>query len=336
MRWYAEAPVADAHADSLLWNRDLNVASTEGHADFPRLHEGGIRVQAFTIPTWGLPVVNGMGLFAWWRRWPRSARRSPLARALWQAERLADHVSRSGGRVALVRTCADLDRCLASGTLAALLGIEGAQALEGDPKNLRRFFDLGVRFLGPSHLIPNEFASCSYWAYRDRGLSGLGRELLAEMARLGMGLDLAHASPRAFDEMLVVAEASGGRLAAFDSHTGVRGARPSWRHLSDGQLRALARAGGVVAMILAREYLGGRELRHFVAHVRHAASVIGAEHIALGSDFDGFVRLPVEMRDARDFPLIAPTLRAAGFGREESTGILGANLVRWFRSMLPA
>ncbi|HKE00653.1 MAG TPA: membrane dipeptidase [Planctomycetota bacterium] len=332
LAWHAAAPVADAHADSLLWNRDLASASSHGHVDFPRLADGGVKVQAFTIPTRGWPVVDGMGLFAAWRGWPRSARRSPLARALWQADALARAVERSSGRATLVRTRTDLDAALAAKRLAAVLGVEGAHALEGDVANLARLLAAGVRFLGPSHLVPNPFASCSVWLYRDRGLTGLGRELVSEMARLAMPVDLAHASPRAFDA--IVDHPS--RPALFCSHTGVRGARDHWRNVTDDQLRAISARGGVVGIILARPYLGGAGLDAFVRHVRHAVSVVGPHHVAVGSDFDGFVRPPREIRDARDFPRITAALRAAGLGREATTSIVGASLVAFLRQTLPA
>ncbi|MBL8695547.1 MAG: membrane dipeptidase [Planctomycetes bacterium] len=328
--WIANAPLADAHADSLLWNRDLSKACTAGHADIPRLLEGGIRAQAFTIATWGLPVIDGMGLLAHWCGWPRSARRSPRARALWQIEQIHRAVERSAGQASIVRTRADLDLCVSQNRLGAILGIEGAQCLEGDLNSLRELHALGVRFLGPAHLIPNEFASCSYWIYKDRGISGLGRELLAEMSQIGMGLDVAHASPRALDEMV-----TSPVNATFCSHTGVRAVTDLWRNLRDEQLRSLARKGGVAAVILAREYLGGAGIERPAAHVRHAVETVGAEYVAIGSDFDGFVRLPREMRDARDFRLLAPALRRAGLGREAVRAVLGGNLLRFWRRMLP-
>jgi membrane dipeptidase len=226
-----------------------------------------------------------------------------------------------------------LDAALAAGQLAAILGLEGAYPLEGDPKHLEQLVKLGIRFLGPAHLIPNKFSSCSYWLYRDRGLSALGRELLAEMERLHVALDLAHASSRAIDEMLAIGTSE---LSVFDSHTGVAGATHHWRNLSDGQLRALAARRGVVALILARKYLGGPGLDRFAAHVRHAASVVGPGALAIGSDFDGFVAPPRGIRDARDYPKLATVLKRSGFDREATTGILGSNLVAFLRRALPA
>ena len=332
LEWYRAAPVADAHADSLLWNRNLAIRSSEGHVDFPRLREAGVRVQLFTIPTRGFPILDGMGAFCAWRGWPRAARRRPLDRALWQIEELHRAADRSEGSVRVVTNRDDLDAALAAGQLAAILGIEGAYPLEGNPKHLERLVKLGVRFLGPAHLIPNEFTSCSYWLYRDRGLSALGRELLGEMARLRVALDLAHASPRAFDEMLASAPAE---VAVFDSHTGIGGVSPMWRNLTDARLRAVAARGGLISIILARKYLGGSGLEDFAAHARHAAQVIGPASIAIGSDFDGFVAPPRGIRDVRDFPKLATALKRAQFDRAATTGILGANLVGFLRRALP-
>ncbi|MBI3818795.1 MAG: membrane dipeptidase [Planctomycetes bacterium] len=330
--WYACAPVADAHADSLLWNRDLCKKSNEGHVDFPRLREAGVRVQLFTIPTRGYPLVDGIGWFCARRGWPRDANRSPRSRALYQIEMLHNACARSAGEVAVARTAAELDTNLEAGRLSAVIGIEGAYPLEGNIQSLEEFYDLGVRFLGPSHLIPNEFAGCSTWLYKDRGLSAMGRELLQEMRSLNLILDVAHASKSAADEML--SSAFDG-LFTFNSHTGVCGATPLWRNLSDEHARAIARRGGVIAIVLARYYLGEPGVAGFLKHVAHAAAVAGAGNVAIGSDFDGFVRPPREIHDVRDLRKLADVLKGGGFGRGDTIGILGANLVAFLRRALP-
>lgn len=329
--WYAAAPVADAHADSLLWNRDLCKRSKEGHVDFPRLREAGVKIQLFTIPTRGWPVLDGMGAFCAFRRWPKRARRDPRSRALYQIEMLQNACERSGGEAALARTAADLDANLKRGRLSAVIGMEGAYPLEGNISHLHEFYHLGLRFLGPAHLIPNEFSSCSYWLYKDRGLTGLGRELLVEMQKLGIALDAAHASPRALDEMLAK-EFDG--LATFTSHTGAAGVTDIWRNLSDRHIQQIAARGGVIAIILARMYLGGPSLLQFVKHADHAAKIAGIDNIAIGSDFDGFVKPPEGIADACDFPKLADALAAGGHGREATIGVLGGNLTRFLRRAL--
>lgn len=330
--WYRAADVADAHADATLWNRDLAVRAERGQVDLPRLREAGVRLQIFTVATRGFPLIDGMGLFCAWRGYPRRARRRPRDRALHQIELLRGAVERSGKEASLVTTREELDAALASGRLAAILGLEGAAPLEGRVESLGEFADLGVRVLGPSHLIPNEFASCSFWAYRDRGLSPLGRELLGALARARVALDLAHASPRAIDDALAAAPPD---LAVFDSHTGAMGARPHWRNLSDAHVRAIASRGGVVAVILASLYLGGRSLGEFARHARHVAAVGGDGVVALGSDFDGLVAMPRGIRDVTDLPRVAAALRRGGFARDAALGALGGNLIGFLRCSLP-
>lgn len=332
LAWYAQAPVADAHADSLLWNRDLNRRSDSGHVDLPRLREAGVKIQIFTIPTRGWPVVDGMRAFCWFRGWPRAARRDARSRAIYQIEMLHRACERSGGEASVVRTAAELDANIKAGRLSAILGMEGAYPLQSNIQDLDQFWSLGLRVLGPAHLIPNQYSSCSFWFYRDRGIGGAGRELLKEMERLGMILDVAHASPRALDEML---SSDFSNIKTFTSHTGVNGATRHWRNLSDAHLQAIAARNGIVAIILARIYLGGARLSHFMRHVDHAARIAGPRNVAIGSDFDGFVRLPREMRDVCDFSKIAVALRASGRDREESISILGGALAHFLRHALP-
>src|SRR6516165_5325222 len=101
--------VADAHADSLMWNRDLTISSTEGHVDFPRLRQAGVKLQCFTIVTRGLPIIGAFPLFAAYRGWPRAARWGEWARASWQIDRMEEFCRRSGGMAAVVLRARDVE-----------------------------------------------------------------------------------------------------------------------------------------------------------------------------------------------------------------------------------
>lgn len=330
--WYRTTPIADAHADSLLWNRDLCKRSTDGHVDFERLREAGVRVQIFTIPTRGWPLVDGMGAFCAWNGWPRAARRSPHARAVYQIEQLHAACARAGGAVALARTVDELDRNVAEGRLSAILGLEGAYPLEGDLSRLQTFFDLGVRTVGPAHLVPGAYSSCSFWMYRDQGVGAAGRELLSEMQRLGIALDIAHASPRAINTMLEPGVFNG---AVFTSHTGMAGATRHWRNLADDDAALVAARQGMIAIILARIFLGGASLDHFARHVKHAVDLVGSDRVALGSDFDGLVRPPEGICDVTDLPKVAVALARAGLSRGAVMDVLGRSQIAFLRRALP-
>ncbi len=320
--------VADAHADSLMWNRDLTLAHEKGHVDFPRLHEGGVKLQCFTIVTRGLPVIDGFGLFARWAGWPPEARASEWARCTWQIDRLVDACQRSNGSAAVTASSAELEANLEQGRLSAVLGVEGAHALEGRVDRVAELHRRGVRFMSLTHLSNNELGGTSTPGLGNRALRPLGREVLEAMAATGMVLDLAHASRAMLGELLEFK----GRL--FCSHAAVSAVRPLWRNLDDDTLRAVADRGGVVGIIFAPQYLGGSTLAHLARHVKHAVAVMGESGVALGSDFDGMVPLPKELRDARDLPKVSQALVDAGLSLGEVERVMGENLRRFFAEVL--
>lgn len=296
-------PIADGHADSLMWNRDLTVRQRRGHLDFPRLRETDVRIQCFTVVTRGYPVVDGIGALGAIRRWPAEARRGPWARCLFQLDRMRDLCARSGGTVGIADTTAALEENLASGRTSAVLGVEGAHALEGRPERVHELHARGVRFMSLTHLGNNDLGGSSSPLMGDRPLTPLGREVLAAMVEARMPVDLAHASHRTIRD---VAERRDARL--FSSHGGVAGAHASWRNLDDDELRLVADRGGVVGIIFATIYLGGREIDDVVRHVEHALDVAGEDAVAFGSDFDGMVPLPRGMRDVTGVPLVVSAL----------------------------
>jgi membrane dipeptidase len=271
--------------------------------DFPRLDEANVRLQCFTIVTEGWPVVDGVGALAALRRWPPGARRGRWARCLYQLERMTELAARSGDRVRIATTAAALEEILAADRIAAVLGVEGAQALEGRPERVRELRARGVRFMGLTHLANNELGGSSSPLQGDRPLTPLGREVLEAMAAEAMAVDLAHASRRTLRGVL---ETRGARVLC--SHTGIGGAHPSWRNLDDEALRAVAGRGGVVGVIFATIYLGGREIADVVRHLERALDVAGEDAVALGSDFDGLVPLPRGLRDVTDVPKVLDAL----------------------------
>jgi len=296
-------PLADGHADSLMWNRDLTVRQRSGQLDFPRLREAGVRLQCFTVVTRGYPVVDGFAAFAALRRWPARARRGPWARCQFQVERLWELCARSGGTVAVADSAAALSANLAADRVSAVLGVEGAHALEGRPERVAELRARGVAFIGLTHLAANALGGSSSPLQRDRPLTPLGGEVLEAMAAARVSVDVAHASPRTLAALL-----AHPRGRPFCSHTGVAGAARSWRNLDDGALRAIAGRGGVVGIIYATLYLGGRGLGDVVRHLEHALDVAGEDAVALGSDFDGLVPMPRALRDVTGVPRLVDAL----------------------------
>ena len=323
------AYVADAHADSLLWNRDLRVRQREGHLDFIRLREAGVRLQAFTVVTRGFPVVGGFRTFAAWKGWPAAARKSPWARAQFQIARLHAFCEDPASRAQVVTRRAELEAAEQAGELACVLGLEGGHALEGKVERVAELARQGVRFLGLTHLSANALGGAATPGMRGRGLSPLGAEVVEALADAGLAVDVAHASPKLLEALLAQR-----RAPVFCSHTGVRGASRSWRNLPDSALRAIAERGGVVGILFGTVYLGGRELADVARHLEHAVRVAGEEAVCLGSDYDGFVRLPRGMRDVCDLPRLTELLLARGHPWRLVEKLLGLNLRGFFARVL--
>jgi microsomal dipeptidase-like Zn-dependent dipeptidase len=324
-----DAFVADLHADSLLWGRDLSVRGDRGHVDVPRLREAGVDLQVFGVVT---QVPKGLNfesnpsdtdqlplLFASTWRGPASWF-DPRARALAQASELESLSRRTNLR--LVRTGADLD---VAGPMA-LLGLEGMHALRGDRASLDTLFNAGFRMMGLAHFFDNEVAGSAHGIAK-HGLTPLGRQLVPRMEALGITVDLAHASPAAFDDTLALAT-----RPVVVSHTGVRGTCPGTRNLSDAQLRAVARNGGVVGIAFFDATLCDVSPAGIVAAIRHTIEVAGPDHVALGSDFDGAIAAPF---DVTGLVLVTQGLLDAGLSEENVRKVLGGNVHRVLARNLP-
>jgi membrane dipeptidase len=332
--------VADLHADSLMWNRAPEERHTRGRVDVPRLIEGGVALQAFTIVSkvpWGMNVSSNsdqsdmLTLLLVAQRWPLRTWSSLLERALYQAQRLHESARRSGGTFRVISSRAELasyerDRLESRAISAGFIGVEGAQVLEGKLENVQRLFDAGIRMLAPSHFFDTDVGGSAHGEHKT-GLTPFGRRVIVEMQRLGMLVDLAHASPRTIEDVLALTS----QPVVF-SHTGVRGTCDSPRNIPDSVLRRTAAVGGLVGIGFFEGATCGRDVKAVVRAIRYAVNRIGAEHVALGSDFDGFVRTPI---DAAELPALTDALLEAGFSEDQIRAIMGRNVQRVLHRVLP-
>jgi microsomal dipeptidase-like Zn-dependent dipeptidase len=335
--------VADLHADSLLWQRDLLQKSSRGHVDVPRLIEGGVALQAFTIVTKSPRGLNyekndpdnfdNVTALIVAQRWPAKTWTSLTERALYQAAKLDDVVARSDGAVVLIRTSSDLARFIqqraeagANPKLGALLGVEGAHALDGELANLDRLYDAGVRMMAPTHFFDNEWGGSAHGIAKS-GLTEKGRALIRRMEEKRIIVDLAHASDQTIDDVLAIAT-----RPVLVSHTGVKGTCDNQRNLNDEQLKRIAATGGVIGIGFWDTATCGNDARAIARAMHHAASVAGVRHVALGSDFDGTVTVPF---DATGVVQITDALLAEGFSEDDIKLILGDNVVRVLLQTLP-
>jgi microsomal dipeptidase-like Zn-dependent dipeptidase len=333
--------IADMHCDALLWGNDLREHGTRGHVDVPRLALGNVALEGFTVVTKtprGLNYdrndpasLDNVTLLALIQAWPPRTWTSLTERALYQAGRLRELADGSDGRFTLIRTADDLGRYLERrakepGVTAGFLGIEGAHAIGGELANVERLFDAGYRMMAPTHFFDNEIGGSAHGVDKG-GLTELGRAMLRRMEAKGMLLDLAHASPRTFDDAIAAAT-----RPVVVSHTGVRATCDNVRNLSDDQLRAIARTDGVVGIGFWETATCGTDGKAIAKAIRHAVSIAGVDHVGLGSDFDGAIEAPF---DATGLVEITDGLLGDGFGEDEIAKIMGANVFRILGQVLP-
>lgn len=337
---HARLRIVDLHCDALLWDRDLLSDNRRGQVDLPRLQRGNVALQVMSAVTrvpYPLSLEGNRDrpdavlLVALSERWPPSTWTSLTARALYQAEKLHRFAAASGGRWVVLRGAADLDdflrrRAADPSLTASLLSIEGAQALDGDVDNLERLYQAGYRMISPSHFFDTEIGGSAHGVGRG-GLTDKGRDWLARMEARRMLVDLAHASPRTIEEV-----ARRAHRPLWVSHTGVRATCDSPRNLSDEQLRLIARSGGVVGIGFWPRAVCGSDPRAIAIAVRHAVSVIGARHVALGSDFDGKVQTPF---DSAGLVALTDALLAAGLSEGDVALVMGDSALRLLRETLP-
>ena len=336
--------IVDLHADSLLWARDLGQRSTRGHVDVPRLIEGNVAVEAFTVVTKSPRGLNNqrnddksdlITALAVVERWPPRTWTSLRERALFQAHELQETAERSDGRLTLLRTRDDVTRYLERrrtqpAITAGLLGLEGAHALEGDLASVDTLYDAGFRMIAPTHFFDTEWAGSAHGVAKG-GLTDRGRELVRRLEQRHILLDLAHASPRTIADAVAMAQ-----RPVVVSHTGVKGTCDNIRNLSDEELRGVARTGGLIGIGFwgpkGTGAVCGDGAADVARAIRYAVQIAGVDHVALGSDWDGTVRAAF---DAAGLVQLTDALLEAGYSDEDVAKVMGGNAVRLLSAALP-
>lgn len=332
--------VGDWHADSLLWERDLNEVGY-GQVDFPRLRTGGVALQVFTAVTKSPAGLNyeensaeafdNITLLSFGQLRPIKTWTSLLARAEDQAMRLHEFRDADPERIKIIRSEADLDALIAARAanpevVGALLGVEGAHPLEGKIENLDRLEAAGYRLIGLQHFFDNELGG-SLHGKSNAGLTDFGREVVDEVVRRGLILDLAHSSQQVVADVLARTN-----IPLVVSHTGLHSHCEVKRNVPDALLREVAARGGVIGMGYWAEVACDEITPTGIAKMIVAAvAAVGEDGVSLGSDYDGSVETAF---DTSELPALTHALLEAGLTPAQIGKVMGGNMQRVIRARL--
>ena len=336
---------------------DLGKRNPDGHIDIPRMRDGGMNAIFFSI--W----IDG-----------RIMGPPAVQKALDQIDAVHENVRKFSKDMVFARTAAEVRSAHAQGKLAALMGVEGGHMIGNDVRMVRIFGDLGVRYMTLSHFYNDEWADSSTDKPAHNGLTDYGKEIVREMNRQGIMVDISHVSDKTFYDALEVSKAP-----LIASHSSCRALCDHVRDMSDEMIKALAAKGGVIhinyeksfidqdyknaydkatggagvvgalsqaikecgddqectaraAIALERKMTEEGKLPHvswerIVDHIDHAVKLVGAEHVGLGSDFDG-ASMPEGMEDCSKLPKITEALLRKGYSDQDIRNILGENTLR--------
>jgi membrane dipeptidase len=355
----SEAIGIDSHIDTIqrvfLGKADLTKRSTEGHVDIPRLREGGMHAPFFAL--WVPTFAPGA---------------EAVRRTLDLRDAAQSVLDQHKDQIELATTAADIERIVKSGKISMFLTIEGGHQIDDDLAVLRMYHRMGIRSMTLSHSQNNNWADSSTDKPVHNGLTDFGKEVVREMNRLGMIVDVSHVSDKTFYDAIAVST-----KPVILSHSSVRAISDVPRNVTDDMIRALAKNGGVMGINFGEGFISpkdaeklratiasnnkapvlfGKQLDDYaaedfkremmsagfkaqatvedvVSHIDHVVKIAGIDHVGIGSDFDGITGPPQGLEDISKMPNLIAALLKHGYTERDIKKILGENYLRVIRAV---
>lgn len=355
--------VLDTHVDTtqrLIWEKfDLANRSSKGSIDIPRMREGLMNAVFFSIWIPGTTVGQ-----------------EAINQASKQIAAIRQQVRQHPNDLKLCTTTNDIKEAVANGKIAIIMGMEGGHMINHSLRVLKSYADLGVRYMTLTHSVNTDWADSSTDVAKHNGLTEFGKQVVREMNRLGMIVDISHVSDKTFYDALAVS-----RAPMIASHSSCRTICNSPRNMSDEMIKALADKGGVIQInyytsfisqpfrdaeqqsaalkrharkvnklcgenescqieknaafvrqLMAEGKLPKVNWTEIVDHIDHVVKLVGADHVGLGSDFDG-ADMPYGMEDVTGLPKITEALLQRGYSESDIQKILGGNILRVMKAV---
>lgn len=301
---------------------DIAQRQPQLHTDILKLRQGGVKAQFWSVYVPAETDVTG----------------DALTKTLEQIEIAHAMFKRYPETFEQARTADDVERIVKTGKIASMLGVEGGHSMQGSLPILKKFHELGVRYMTLTHNKNLSWADAANDKPVHGGLTEFGEEVVREMNRLGMLVDLSHVSPETMRDALRVTKAP-----VIFSHSSTRALTDHPRNVPDDILRELPRNGGVVMINFFPGFIVPTEelqhdkkargtLQNVADHIEHAIKTAGIDHVGLGGDFDGIDRTPVGLEDVSTYPALTQELVQRGYNREQLHKLLGGNILRVLRA----
>ncbi|AGB18258.1 dipeptidase [Thermoanaerobacterium thermosaccharolyticum] len=307
----------DFHCDTLYLiqkdNRDITKKNDKGHIDLIRLDEGMVHLQVFAT------FIE-----------PEYVRKDAATKTLKMIDKLYQLMEKTD-KIKLILSGKDVEEAKNESKIGALLSIEGGEALEGDLSLLRMFYKLGVRAMTLTWSLRNDLGD-GILGSDNYGITAFGKDVIKEMNRLGMIVDVSHLNERGFWDAINICE-----KPLIASHSDCKALCRHPRNLSDDQIKAIAAKGGVIGINFCPDFLrddGNASVEDVLDHIEHIVNLVGVEHVGFGSDFDGIEKTPFGLDDAASFPKILDGLKKRGFKDDEINSISHDNFERIIKEIL--
>ena len=300
---------------------DISKPQPSIHTDIPRLRKGGLKAQFWSVYVPSEHDKTG----------------DALLQTLHQISIVKTMMQRYPETFELASTADDIERIVKTGKVASMMGVEGGYSIEGELSNLERLYDEGCRYMTLTHSKSLQWADSATDESVCHGLSEFGKDVVLEMNRLGMMVDLSHVSP---ETMKAAIETS--KAPVMFSHSSARAINDHPRNVPDEVLPLVAKNGGVIMVnfysgfIVPTSQLKENQeacgnLHDVVDHIEHLVKHAGIDHVGIGSDYDGVGRLPEQLESVATYPLITQELLNRGFDKTSIHKILGTNIMRVLR-----
>ncbi|WP_293747113.1 dipeptidase [uncultured Paraglaciecola sp.] len=338
---HAQLIIGDWHSDTLLWKRDLMDKHDYGHMDIPRLQQGNVALQMLTTVTKSPDGINyeenstdasdNITKLALVSLWPAKTWDSLAERALFQAGKALELVNEFPQHVSLITSKSELARFILERKanpqlLGLLLGTEGSHALDGDLNNIQRLFDSGFRMMSLQHFFDNKLGG-SLHGESGEGLTTFGREAIQKMQSLGIMVDVSHSTEQVVKDVLAMSN-----QPLLVSHTGFYGHCPSPRNISDDLMQQIAANDGLIAVGYWDGAVCEPNVIEIAKAIKYGIELVGSEHIALGSDYDGATSVPF---DTSELIYLTQALLDLGLSELQIKQVMGGNMLRYLQLHLP-